>query len=213
MLRARALTEDEIHAVCEAFEGQYRVRDRFLFMFAVLIGSRVSELITFTVGDVYENGYPVSHVQITKTDKTRRSIPVNADAREVIEELIAWHRLHFGRVRPDHPLFPSRKRGGGMAPLQRQAVSKIFKVAYVKAGLAGNLTTETPRKTFAQRLYNQTGNLYLVRMLLGHTNEITTLKYLDDPGAYLGRPDVNMELAEKSMEILKMKEKPEEEED
>lgn len=64
MVEARPLTVDEIYAVENAFEGTYADRNRLMFMFGVFTGPRVSELIAFTVGDVWQNGQPVTHVLI-----------------------------------------------------------------------------------------------------------------------------------------------------
>ena len=44
--------------------------------------------------------------------------------------------------------------------------------------LNGKLATHTLRKTFAQRLYQQCNDIYLVRELLGHKNVITTQAYI-----------------------------------
>ena len=208
MVEARPLTEDEIYAVENAFKGAYAERDRLMFMLGVLTGTRVSALIAFTVGDVWQNGQPVTHVQIIKDSETR-TIPVNADLREVIEALIAWHRSHFGSVHPDTPLFPSQKHGGGVAPLQRQAVHKLFKAAFKAAGLAGNVTTESLRKTFAHRIYNQTGRIDVVRQLTGQKNVKLTARYLHGEDA----PNVSMEVAEETMKALEFKEKRKERED
>lgn len=157
-VRARALTEDEIPVVLGAFEGTYAVRNCGMFLLGILIGVRVSELIALTVGDVYQNGQPVPHVRLINKKGTSRTISVDTDAREVIEELIAWHRSKFGRVHPDSSLFPSQKRGGEMASLNREAVAKIFKTAFNAAGLVGNLTTETKRNLSAHTRVETAGD-------------------------------------------------------
>ena len=42
----------------------------------------------------------------------------------------------------------------------------------------GHIATHSLRKSFAQRLYDKTGDIYLVQELLGHRNISTTPKYL-----------------------------------
>ncbi len=42
----------------------------------------------------------------------------------------------------------------------------------------GHIATHSLRKSFAQRLYDKTGDIYLVQELLGHRNISTTQKYL-----------------------------------
>ena len=179
MKGTRPLTNEEIRKVRDAFEGTFAQRNRGLFMLGVSIGGRVSELLALTVGDVWQNDQAVTDFQfdraIVKGGETSRTIPVNSDGRKAIAEIIAWHRAYFGGIHPDVPLFPSRK---GNTPVQRQAIHKILNDVFVAAGLNGKLATHTLRKTFAQRLYQQCNDIYLVRELLGHKNVITTQAYI-----------------------------------
>ena len=48
----------------------------------------------------------------------------------------------------------------------------------ISAGLNGKLATHSLRKSFAQRVYEQSGDIYLVQELLGHRSVSTTQKYL-----------------------------------
>ena len=48
----------------------------------------------------------------------------------------------------------------------------------MNAGLNGKLATHSLRKSFAQRVYEQSSDIYLVQELLGHKNVATTQKYL-----------------------------------
>ena len=183
MKGTRPLTNEEIRKVRDAFDGKFVQRNCGLFMLGVSIGGRVSELLALTVGDVWQNGQPVSDFQfdkdIVKGGETSRTIPVNSDGRRAIEEIIRWHVNHFGglftELPPDTPLFPSERRD---ATLKRQAVHKILKKAFEKAGLNGKLATHTLRKTFAQRVYQNGKDIFLVQRLLGHKSVATTQAYL-----------------------------------
>ena len=42
----------------------------------------------------------------------------------------------------------------------------------------GHLATHSLRKSFAQRLYDECGDIFMVQELLGHRNVATTQKYL-----------------------------------
>ena len=103
-----------------------------------------------------------------------RSLSIPMDAKRS-QEIIDWQRSHFGFVFEENPLFPSRK---GYTPVQRQAMHKILREAFEKAGLNGKLATHTLRKTFAQRLYQQCSDIYMVKELLGHKNVATTQAYI-----------------------------------
>ena len=62
--------------------------------------------------------------------------------------------------------------------MHRQNAHAILKTAFIEAGLNGHIATHSLRKSFAQRLYDKTGDIYMVQELLGHRNISTTPKYL-----------------------------------
>ena len=179
MKGTRPLNNAEIRKVRDTFAGVYAKRNRGLFMLGVSIGGRVSELLALKIGDVWQNEQPVTDFQFDKTivkgGETSRMIPVNADGRKAICEIIAWHREYFGSLDPDAPLFPSRK---GKTAVKRQAIHKILQAAFIKADLNGKLATHTLRKTFAQRVYQKSDDIFLVKELLGHKNVATTQAYV-----------------------------------
>lgn len=187
MKGTRPLTNAEIRKVRDAFDGKFAQRDRGLFMLGVSIGGRISELLSLTVGDVWQNGNAVTDFQfdksIVKGGETSRTIPVNSDGRQAIRDIIAWHTEHFGVlgiVDLTLPLIPSQKkhRGTHVYAVKRQAYHKILQKAFEKAGLNGKLATHTLRKTFAQRLYNTSKDIYMVKELLGHKDVKTTQAYI-----------------------------------
>ena len=54
MKGTRPLDNDEIRRVSAAFTGTFEVRNRGLFMLDVSTGGRISELLSLTIGDVYQ---------------------------------------------------------------------------------------------------------------------------------------------------------------
>ena len=181
MKGTRPLDNDEIRRVSAAFTGMYEVRNSGLFLLGVSTGGRISELLSLQIGDVYQNRKPVSDLlynkSIVKGGEVSRSVPVNADGRRSIDELVNWHREHYRSVASKRPLFPSRHKFGTV-PMHRQTAHAILKNAFIEAGLNGHLATHSLRKSFAQRLYDKTGDIYMVQELLGHRNISTTQKYL-----------------------------------
>ena len=181
MKGTRPLDNDEIRRVSAAFTGMYEVRNRVLFMLGVSTGGRISELLSLRVGDVYQNKKPVTDLlygkAIVKGGEVSRSVPVNADGRRAITEIVDWHREKYRSIAATRPLFPSR-HNSGTVPMHRQTAHAILKNAFMEAGLNGKLATHSLRKSFAQRLYDKTGDIYLVQELLGHRNISTTQKYL-----------------------------------
>ena len=181
MKGTRPLDNDEIRRVSTCFTGTFEVRNRGLFMIGVSTGGRISELLSLRIEDVYQNKKPVTDLlyskSIVKGGEVSRSVPVNADGRRAIDALVNWHRRHYRSVAAKRPLFPTRHKSGTVA-LHRQTAHDILKTAFIAAGLNGKLATHSLRKSFAQRLYDKTGDIYLVQALLGHRNIATTQNYL-----------------------------------
>ena len=150
-------------------------------MLGVSTGGRISELLSLTIGDVYQNQKPVTDLlfdkSIVKGGEVSRAVPVNVDGREAIENLVSWHREKYKTLAPSRPLFPSRN-GKGKQRMTRRAAHNVLKNAFIVAGLNGHLATHSLRKSFAQRLYEQTGDIFAVQEMLGHKSIGTTQKYL-----------------------------------
>ena len=181
MKGTRPLDNDEIRSVLTCFTGTFEIRNRGLFMLGVSTGGRISELLSLTISDVYQNKKPVGDLlfkkSIVKGKENSRAVPVNRDGRKAIDALVNWHREHYRSIASKRPLFPSRHKSGSVA-LHRQTAHAILKDAFMEAGLNGHIATHSLRKSFAQRLYDKTGDIYLVQELLGHRNISTTQKYL-----------------------------------
>ena len=181
MKGTRPLNNDEIRRVSAAFTGTYEVRNRGLFMIGVSTGGRISELLSLTIGDVYQNGAAVTDLlynkNIVKGGEVSRAVPVNRDGRQAIDDLISWHIEAYGMTENDRPLFPSRN-GQGQKRMSRRNAHDVLKSAFEAAGLNGHLATHSLRKSFAQRLYDRTGDIFAVQEMLGHKAVATTQKYL-----------------------------------
>ena len=179
MKGTRPLNNAEIRKVSDCFSGMYATRNRGLFILGVSTGGRISELLALKVGDVYQNGKPVSDLlfdkSVVKGGEVSRAIPVNVNGREAIEGLIDWHVERYSNINVERPLFPSRQGGGAM---DRRMAHTVLKVAFEAAGLNGKLATHSMRKSFAQRLYEQTNDIFAVQEMLGHKNVATTQRYL-----------------------------------
>ena len=150
-------------------------------MLGVSTGGRISELLSLTIADVYQNRAAVTDLlydkSIVKGGEVSRAVPINRDGRLAINDLITWHREQYGNTEDNRPLFPSRHKSGTV-PLHRQTAHQMLKKAFIEAGLNGKLATHSLRKSFAQRVYEQSNDIYLVKELLGHQNVSTTQQYL-----------------------------------
>ena len=102
MKGTRPLDNDEIRRVSTCFTGTFATRNSGLFMLGVSTGGRISELLSLRIGDVYQNKNPVTDLlytkRIVKGGEVSRSVPVNADGRRSIDDLVNWHRRHYGNL-------------------------------------------------------------------------------------------------------------------
>ena len=101
----------------------------------------------------------------------------NGEIRRVSAAFSGTFEVRNRTTDKDRPLFPSRNRNGSVA-MNRQTAHEMLKKAYEKAGLNGKLAMHSLRKSFAQRVYEHSGDIYLVQELLGHKNVSTTQKYI-----------------------------------
>ena len=181
MKGTRPLDNTEIRLVSACFDGTFEHRNRGLFMLGVSTGGRISELLSLQIGDVWQNERAVSDLlfdkSIVKGGEVSRAVPVNSDGRLAISDLIAWHRECYNTTHKSRPLFPSRN-GQGTKRMSRRTAHDVLKAAFEIAGLNGHLATHSLRKSFAQRLYDRTGDIFAVQEMLGHKSVATTQKYL-----------------------------------
>ena len=179
MKGTRPLDNKEIEKVFSVFAGDFAIRNRSLFMIGVSTGGRISELLSLKVGDVWQNDRPVSDLlfdkSIVKGKELSRSVPLNVDGREAITQLMWWLNEKGMAISADMPFFPSRQ---GDQALTRKGADDAINKAFTAAGLNGKLGTHSLRKSFAQRLYDETNDIFVVKEMLGHKHTDTTQKYL-----------------------------------
>ena len=166
MKGTRPLDNSEILLVSVCFDGTFEARNRGLFMLGVSTGGRISELLSLTIGDVYQNGAAVTDLlfdkSIVKGGEVSRAVPVNRDGRLAIDALVAWHAEQYQNTPASRPLFPSRNGQGNPQRMSRRTAHDVLKAAFIAAGLNGHLATHSMRKSFAQRLYDHTGDIFAV---------------------------------------------------
>jgi site-specific recombinase XerD len=156
------------------------IREQTLLTLGFCTGYRISELLSLKVSDVSTNGIIHSHVTVkaanTKT-KTGRTVLLNADAQKALRRLVD---VIGTNANGQSPLFVSRKHdaNGNLKAISRQQAHDLLKALFAKIGEFGNVSTHTLRKTFAARIYEQTGKLEIVQIALGHKSINSTISYL-----------------------------------
>ena len=141
MKGTRPLDNNEIRLVFACFDGIYEHRNRGHFMLGVSTGGKISKLLSLQIGDVYQNGKPVTDLlfdkKIVKGGEVSRAVPVNVDGRTAIENLIDWHRKKYKTIAPSRPLFPSRNKKGTV-PMNRQTAHEMLKKAFLERDSMAN---------------------------------------------------------------------------
>ncbi len=148
---------------------------RALAMFRTAIDTmfRASDLVSLTLDEVTgSNGEVMEEIAI-RQQKTGQ--PVRAtfsqDTREALSRWIAVRPTFCGEW-----LFPGRKVGEPISESQyRREAKRWFSMARLDVRF---YSTHSLRRTKAALIYNKTGNVEIVRQLLGHTSVQATSRYL-----------------------------------
>ena len=132
-----------------------------LIRFALNTGLRVGEIFSLCWNNV-DLEKNILNVFAPKTQKIR-GVPINVDARKVLEYWALGKRNESVFYNPDTgKAFVDLKAG--------------FKLACKKAGITG-VTWHTLRHTFASRLVDRGVDIVTVKELLGHSSITVTMRY------------------------------------
>lgn len=151
-----------IHDIAD-YLSETSERNALLFLYGIYTGLRISDIRVKRVRDVR---YKDRIVVVEKKTKKERNFRINATLKKAIDNYI--------KDKKDYEyLFASRQ--GKNKPISRQQAYNILRGAGEKFGL-DLIGTHTMRKTFGYHLYQQTGDINLVQMILNHdTPEYTRL--------------------------------------
>jgi integrase len=179
MGRCRPLSTDEIEAMkahCPA------PRDKAIIAFFERTGYRAAETASLRVRDIWDGHQLKDRVQVRKSAMKkqvgRRPIPLHSELKQV---LLVWlaQLQQSGLLRPDTPLWLSRKHVSKVYGLSRESLWRVIKGIAVKAGVAGHVGCHSFRKVLALRAWELSGhNILQVQALLGHSQVSSTQVYL-----------------------------------
>jgi integrase len=193
-MTTRALTPSEILLLAQTLELRHRHRDRLFLLLAVTTGFRVSELLTLRFSQLINPAAQVAkeitvarrsmkggHGPRAKAVRSRR-VPLNETARSAVETYLATLP-----VPPAGETFVFSSRNGDNRPITRCQAHTIMKTLAREVGLdATRVGCHSTRKTYARGLYEASGHdLIKTQRLMGHTNPMTTARYLDTNEAEL----------------------------
>ena len=147
MKGCRVLTDDEIRIVL----NELQVRDRTLFLTCLTFGTRISEALALTFGDVAGNTLYLK----SKKGSDNQSFPIPEAYKRSIEELKKWYEEKEMVIDGKSPLFISQK--GKNTSFTRQLASNVIRTVAKKMHLDGKVNTHSLRKSFVTKIYELTG--------------------------------------------------------
>jgi integrase/recombinase XerD len=172
--KASALTDEQLDrlitvAPCRSY--------RTLWILQRWTAARIGEALALRWADV-GGGYVTFRASTTKTRRTRQLVQSPHLRAALAEWRNEWSRLNERPPAAGECVFPGRHNLN--EPLTRQAVDLALRKAALNAGLVG-VSTHSFRRSLAQRVVRQTGDLKLAQTITGH-------KSLGSLGEYLA-PD------------------------
>jgi len=173
--RVRELWTDEETKLFAALRADYHPIVRM----AMLSGCRREELLELKWRDI---DFQTNNLTVTGKGDKDRIIPLTSKMRDILTSL----RIGLGTVPSgSDPVFTyvvqraNKERGlkrGARMPITEEGLKSIYKRAILAAEIH-DFTFHDLRHTRATRLLRESGNLRLVKELLGHSDIATTVKY------------------------------------
>lgn len=167
-----------------SIDGKHRLRDRLYLTLAVRTGYRCHELLSLTIGDVWDAAKGTVRDSITisaaamKGHYGSRAMPLHTEAKTAIRDyLFASHRTHA--LYRGHALFA--RQGHRESITERQAYGIVIRAAEAAGVDLDRVGTHSLRKTFASKMWTHPAidrDITKMARLLGHSNVNNTLTYV-----------------------------------
>ena len=182
LVGARAFKDrTEVDALLAEISGEWRWRNRALIVCGCRTGLRISELLSWSIGDVFD-GRKLKDFVYTRRSKTKgkregRRLPLHPEAKHLIAKWLVDLRRRGIELHHDRPLFCGREARFCRA-IGRKSAHRIVAEAARKAGLEDGVGTHSWRKFLALTVYERSGHcLIRTGAILGHRNISTTWRY------------------------------------
>ena len=180
MGKCRPLSTDEIELMKAHCSTPL---ERALLAFFERTGYRSSEAASLRIKDLWDGSQIRDRVQVQarhmKKHVGRRPIPIHSELRKAL--VIYFMQLQErGWLKPEVPLWLSRKCKSIVHGLKRESLWRIIKKIASAAGIKGHIGCHSFRKVLAVRTYELSGrNIMAVKAVLGHRQLSSTQAYLN----------------------------------
>ena len=152
-----------------AKQKKWKTRDKAIVLLGITTGLRMSAIIGIDINDIDLKNKTISVVE--KGDK-RRTVYIGKNTAKALEDWL-YDRSMIVTNKKEKAVFISQKNTR-IAPRTMEYIMK--RVTY---GIRKNITPHKMRATCATRLYEETGDIYLVQQQLGHKNIENTKRYAE----------------------------------
>lgn len=166
------LTIEEVERLFDSISENdpYQLRDKTIFELLYSSGLRISEAVDLKSSDVDFNS---SYITVTGKGNKERIIPVNSEARRLMQKYLKESRDEILTDRESEYFFISKKG----SQLNRKSVWRLLKSYVSGMNIDKNITPHTLRHSFATHLLENGADLRSVQELLGHMDISTTQIY------------------------------------
>jgi len=190
--QAPVISDKQLDIVLRMCEGTQNANcDIALIRVSHALGLRAKELASLTLGTVLdattEDGvYLLSKKNkwglletwrllkhMTKGAKFREVYFVQKQARKAVEEYIQERAASYELLKPESPLFRTRRGGAFSANSLQTSIAAI----YSRAGISAS--SHSGRRTFATKLAVVGADLRAIQLLMGHASITQTATYVD----------------------------------
>ena len=163
------MTEEELNEVKKnavSSKVKYANRDLAIITLGCATGLRVSAIRNIDIEDIdFEN----KSISVVEKGNKKRDVYIGDNTVQILKTWIEDRANIYGNH--SGPLFMSQKRN-------RIAVRTIEDMIHnATKGVGKHITPHKMRSTCAMRLYEKTGDIYLVAQQLGHSNIANTMIY------------------------------------
>lgn len=158
--------DDSRESDCEGF------RNLAILSLMFNTGIRRTEVIEIKLNDLnLHDGSILIHGKGNK----ERVVYFNDTTRAILSEYVASHRKNLKPAETSEYLFVSKRSEKMCSATINLIVDKYLKAAGIKKK---GYTAHSTRKAFATQVYQNTGDIFAVQNLLGHSSPNTTMKYV-----------------------------------
>jgi len=164
----------DIRAIKRNLSDEEDPRDYLLFTLGINTALRISDLLKLTVKHISDDrGKPAKYLylKIQKTGKTQKIL-----LNDAAQKAISYYLRRTGFTDPTEYLFVSNRSNG--EPMTRVRAHQLIKNWSKDAGLKGNFSTHTLRKTWGYQARQKGISWALISEKLGHRSLSVTRRYL-----------------------------------